>query len=275
MVCSERRSAATAPCAMAGAALPKANTQKRWSCGASRSASAAAASEAGATAATDASYSVESSARPCGGDGSVTSTTAPSVRPSRRSGERLLHRGGELVIGRLRELVERQEAPGDTPRWVDHEEVAVVHRSANGAVELAHLLAWVTGEQDRRLQLARPRGEGGVGVNAHGEHDHTTSVIEEPGVLITVRLHLDRSALGPRPVEEGEHDGLAAKIGEVDRLAEDAIARGAREGEVGCHRADFRRSWRRHRGGGLLRMCGAADGDGEERGNGDAACCLE
>ena len=76
-------------------------------------------------------------------------------------------------------------------------------------------------------------------VGADADDGHSLAVVENRGVLITVRLHLNRSAFCPRLWKEGKHDGLAAEIGEVDRLREEAVLGGALQREVGSHFTDF------------------------------------
>src|SRR5690349_18635373 len=128
----------------------------RWPRRTSKSRSAAVVSGPGAAPATAASYSSTSSARPRGGEsvetgvkvvGSVCVERERSITVERRSfrGERLLHGVRELVVGRRRELVEREHPMCDAPRRVDDEEVAVVEAPARRAIQLADLLSDVAG----------------------------------------------------------------------------------------------------------------------------------
>src|SRR5215207_1588963 len=213
-----RRRVATAAAAMGCAAFPKAKSDSRWPGRASKSRSASAVIGPGDAPATAASYRSTSNARPLAGAASRPSRRASGERSFtsecgsiRR--ERLLHGGLELVVRRLRELVERSHTMRDATARVDDEQVAVVHTAANGAILPAHSLADVAPEEDRCLKVACPGCESGVGVYAHGEDDDVAAIVEKLGVLITVRLHLDRSALGPCLVEETEHDGLSTEIG--------------------------------------------------------------
>jgi hypothetical protein len=83
-----------------------------------------------------------------------------------------------------------------------------------------------------------------IRIDADANDDHFLSVIEERGVLITVRLHLNRSAFGPGFREERQYHRLAPKLGELDRLLEQSVARRAGEREIGRHVADRRRKRR-------------------------------
>src|SRR5262249_45379241 len=71
------------------------------------------------------------------------------------------------------------------------------------------------------------------------EHHHLASVVEERGVLITVRLQLNRSAAGPRLYKEREDDRLAPQRRQRHGLAEDSVAGDPSEREVGSHLTDF------------------------------------
>src|SRR5215207_3055642 len=228
-----RRRVATAAAAIGCAAFPKAKSDNRWPGRASKSRSASAVMGPGAAPSTAASYRSTSSARPLAGAATRFSRRASgerSITSERGSALRecLLHGGFELVVRRLRELVERSHAVRDASTRVDDEQVAVVHATANGAVPPTHRLPDVAAEEDRCLKVARPRCEGSIRVHAHGEDHDVATTAEELGVLITVRLHLHRSALGPCLVEEAEHDRLATKVGQAHRVTQHAVARGAR-----------------------------------------------
>src|SRR5256885_6717077 len=68
-------------------------------------------------------------------------------------------------------------------------------------------------------------------------------------VLITVRVHLNRSAPCSRLEEERQDDGLPLEVGEVDGASEHAVAGGAAEREVrGCRAHGERRRIGRRRG---------------------------
>src|ERR1044071_3149040 len=126
-----------------------------------------------------------------------------------------------------------------------------------GAVRLPGHASGVAREQERELVITGPCGEGVRGVHADGDEHDVASVVEELCVLITVRMHLDRSALGARLVEEREYDGLPPEIAQVDGTFQYSVARGAGKREVGRGRSDLERlrglrlrlSARRRRGG--------------------------
>src|SRR5256885_13573360 len=68
-------------------------------------------------------------------------------------------------------------------------------------------------------------------------------------VLITVRVHLNRSAPCSRLEEERQDDGLPLEVGEVDGASEHAVAGGAAERKVrGCRADGERRRIGRRRG---------------------------
>ena len=96
-----------------------------------------------------------------------------------------------------------------------------------GAVFLPDCAASVAGEYDREVGFSCPVRVRGVRIDADTDHGDLAAVVKERGVLITVRLHLDRSAFGPRLVEEGEDDGLAPVVAEPT---------GALTIRIGCHR---------------------------------------
>jgi hypothetical protein len=84
----------------------------------------------------------------------------------------------------------------------------------------------------------RPVGLSRISVDADADHDDLLSGIEERGVLITVRLHLDRSAFCSCLWEKGEDDDLAAEIREANRFLQHAEARRARKGEIRSRLSD-------------------------------------
>src|SRR5204863_492084 len=81
-------------------------------------------------------------------------------------------------------------------------------------VGLAHDRPGIAGKHERILSVTRPGGERGVGISADGDEDYVVAVFEKLCVLITVRIHLDRSAFGARLVEEREDDGFPLVIAE-------------------------------------------------------------
>ena len=78
------------------------------------------------------------------------------------SGERLANGGLELIVGRLRQLVERLHSLHDLARRVDHEEGPVVHASANRAVlrQFEEFVAsfQVVDKMEAQRQVALPGG---------------------------------------------------------------------------------------------------------------------
>src|SRR5439155_12640966 len=98
------------------------------------------------------------------------------------------------------------------------------------------------------------------------EHD-AAAVPEQLRVLITVRVHLDGSALGASLEEEGEDDCFAPEVGELDGAAQHSVTRGTAECEVGRESADRkRRGSGRRRGGRRCRwLLGGERGGGEQR----------
>src|SRR6185503_6949627 len=105
-------------------------------------------------------------------------------------------------------------------------------------------------------RVMRPVGLRGIGVGTDADHDDFLSVVEELGVLITVLLHLNRSALGPCLREEGDHDRLAAIVAELDRVLEEPVAGRAGQGEVGGVLSDVRGG----RGGAWYRLLSPGNG---------------
>src|SRR2546422_3178123 len=117
------------------------------------------------------------------------------------------------------DLPERRRAVRDLPVRPYHEEVPVVEPvlRVGGAVRLADYASGVAREQILELVVPSPRGECVGGVHADGDEHPVAAVVEQLCVLITVRMHLNRSALGSRLIEEGENDRFPFEIAEVDR----------------------------------------------------------
>src|SRR5260221_278022 len=130
-------------------------------------------------------------------------------------------------------------------------------------IQLADVLVRIAAIQYRRLLIPGPCGQRRIGIHADTEDHDVASVVEELGVLITVRLHLNRSALCPRLEEECEDDGLAPIVREANRVAEDSIPRRTDDGEFGRHRADL------GYGGTCWLLGRQASPCGKERGRGD------
>src|ERR1035437_7880706 len=156
-----------------------------------------------------------------------------------------LHRGGdrapELGVRVRHEFLERVHHVRDFPVRTDDEQDAlgIVESRILHVVKLRDLRVGGAREEDRGGRIPRPVELHGVVVGADADDGHSLAVVEDRGVLITVRLHLNRSAFCPRLWKEGEHDGLAAEIGEVDRLREEAVLGGALQREVRSHLTDL------------------------------------
>src|SRR5207302_2574749 len=84
------------------------------------------------------------------------------------------------------------------PVGPDHEQVAVVEAvlGIGGAVPLADHAPGVAREHILELVVPGPRAERIGGIHADGDEHHVAAVVKELCVLITVRMHLNRSALG-------------------------------------------------------------------------------
>src|SRR5439155_11024136 len=162
-----------------------------------------------------------------------------SVR--RRVGRRQLRqRGSQLRVGGRIDLSERRRVVSDLPVRSYHEKVAVVDLVAarKRAVRPAHGGIGVAREQERKLGVARPRLLRGVDVGADRDEYDVVATLEQLRVLITVRVHLNRSAPCSRLIEEREHDRLPLEITEVNRLLEQPEAGGGGQREVRRHGSD-------------------------------------
>src|SRR5262245_41178871 len=130
------------------------------------------------------------------------------------------------------------------------------------AVRLPDGRSRITREQERILGVARPRGERGIDIGADGDENDVLAVFEELCVLITVRIHLDRSATRSRFEEEREHDRLPLEVAEPRGILQRTESGRAWQREVrrdGADRECRWRRWSRWRSGGgcwLLHECG-------------------
>src|SRR6185503_18806358 len=190
----------------------------------------------GAAAATAASYNSNSSVRAVPVD--VTAALALMRRSGRR--ESCSDRLAEIRVCVRGHHIELHDARGDFAIRADDEHVPRVGLSVGRAVLLGDGLVRIARENDREARVMRPVGLRGIGVGTDADHDDFLSVVEELGVLITVLLHLNRSALGPCLREEGDHDRLAAIVAELDRVLEEPVAGRAGQGEVGGVLSDVR-----------------------------------
>jgi hypothetical protein len=128
-------------------------------------------------------------------------------------------------------------------------------------VQLADFATWVAGEQNGEIFVPCPRCERGVGIHTDAQHGDLASVVEERGVLITVRLHLDGSALCPRLIEESENYRAPAKVRKFDGRLDEAVPICALQGKIRRDVIDHR-SGSDLRGGGRGLLCvGEATGE--------------
>src|SRR5690242_13945917 len=188
----------------------------------------------------------------------------------RHRGRDCLRKVGVLL---LREHVDRDLLEDDASVGPNHEEISSVEISARGTIKFADLLTRVAAEEDGEARFACPVREHRIWIDAHTEDDNLLSVVEERGVLITVRLHLDRSAFRPRLEEEREHYSLTPIVREANRVAQNAESSSACDREVRRHGADFRSGGS---GGlsGLLRGERRRDAEYEQQSAQDGSCPL-
>src|SRR5690242_5510929 len=136
------------------------------------------------------------------------------VRLTFRGGCQAVDDRAKFRVSRRRQHLERLRDVGDAPIRANDEQRAVVELvlGIEGAIHLAHCPARITGEYNRKILVACPGGERGIRIDADADDGYVAAVVEERGVLITVRLHLDRSAFGPRLEKESEYDGSTTII---------------------------------------------------------------
>src|ERR1051326_2073744 len=155
----------------------------------------------------------------------------------------LLHRLAELGVGGRIHFAERRHHVGDPAVLADDEQGTVVHPLAAGefaerAIPAADHRTEIAQEGDGVSLVPGPGRLGGIRIRADREDLHVVAGAEELRVLITVRVHLNRSALGPGLVEERQHHGLPPQILEVHRLGAHPLLGGGGRGS----------GWRRRRG---------------------------
>ena len=99
------------------------------------------------------------------------------------------------------------------PPYLQEQNFAAI-RERVGRIKVSHanLTAHVARENIGKPLLARPGSLSRIRVNTDTNDNNIASVVEERGVLITVRLHLNSSALGPRLIEESEDNGRSPII---------------------------------------------------------------
>src|ERR1043165_6788142 len=96
-------------------------------------------------------------------------------------------------IGFCGKAVELDAFVRDAAIGPDDEQIAGIDAVTRRAVQLADHLPGVASEDKREARLPSPCGKSGVCIGAYAEHDDLFPTVEERGVLITVRLHLNRS----------------------------------------------------------------------------------
>jgi hypothetical protein len=72
----------------------------------------------------------------------------------------------------------------------------------------------------------------GVGIDADAHDYDVSSVVEERGVLITVRLHLDGSAFCSRLIKEGENHCAPTEVRKFDGRLDKAVPICALQGKI-------------------------------------------
>src|SRR5512143_409849 len=213
MECIDRSAACTAAAAIGRAAFPMAKIQMRRERSRFNSSIARVVAGPGAAAAMAPSYNSNNSSGPT----RTGVATSPALMRGTRRLQRCRHEPGKLRIRVGGEDVEAHHTAGDVSIRSHDEHVARVELAVGGTVLFCDCLIGIAGEQVRKSGLTRPIGLGGIGVDADADHDHLFPVVEERGVLITVRLHLNRSATCSRFWEKREYHGLASIVAELDR----------------------------------------------------------
>ena len=138
---------------------------------------------------------------------------------------------------------------GDASVRPDDKEIPRVIVPANRPVQLADHLPGIAREKKREAGLRRPIRQRRVRVGADADDDDLASVVEDRGVLITVRLQLDRSTTCSRDHEESEHDCLSSVVRQLSSVLQKSEPGRAANGEVRCGVAHrwHRELWRRSR----------------------------
>src|SRR6478672_8053070 len=139
---------------------------------------------------------------------------SPLFRWIRLRWRQTIYHGAELGIRRWCQHLERLGDVSDAPVRSNHEQRAVIELvlGVECAVQLPDLAAGIAREHHRKIFIARPGCQRCIRIDADADDGYVAAVVEERGVLITVRLHLDRSAFGPRLKEEGQDYGAAAIV---------------------------------------------------------------
>src|SRR5262245_46606803 len=128
----------------------------------------------------------------------------------RRCGDGL----SQLLVRRRIDLAERCRLVGDLSVRTNHEDAAIVQLDVRlpGAVQLTGVAERIGQECEWEVRVFGPGSQRGCRVRADREQNNISPTLEQRRVLITVRVHLDGSAFGPRLVKEGKHHGLPLEV---------------------------------------------------------------
>jgi len=150
----------------------------------------------------------------------------------------------QFRIGHRVDLTERNGAPRDTAFRVDNEQGSVVDQvSVTTLTERSILLSYgrtrIAGKQEGKLIVLCPGMLCLGGIGADPDENDVAATAEKTGVLITVRMHLNRSATRPHSEEKREHYRFAAIVAELHGVFENAVPCGSGQLEVGSHLTDL------------------------------------
>ena len=168
-----------------------------------------------------------------------------------------VHYGGEFCVRGWSKDLERLGDVSDAPVRTDYEQRSIINFVLGivCAIQLADLRTRVAGEENGEVLIPRPGRECSVGIHTDAQDDDCASVVEERGVLITVRLHLDGSAFCSRLIEESENYRAPAKVRKFDGRLDEAVPICALQGKIRRDVIDYRTGSDRSGGGcGLLRV---------------------
>lgn len=145
-----------------------------------------------------------------------------------------VHYGGEFCVRGWSKDLERLGDVSDAPVRTDYEQRSIINFVLGivCAIQLADLRTRVAGEENGEVLIPRPGRECSVGIHTDAQDDDFASVVEERGVLITVRLHLNRSAFRSRLIKEREDYGTATIVRKSDGRLEKPVLVGADEREI-------------------------------------------
>ena len=123
----------------------------------------------------------------------------------------------QLFVGCRVDLSERRCDPVNHSLFIDDEDGSVVDKITvpaldKGAVGLANFGTRVTGKQELELIVPGPLVKSLSFIRADAYEDNVLAAAKQTCVLITVRLHLNRSARRPDSVKKGEYNGFAPEV---------------------------------------------------------------